>query len=210
LERVNQSHYFDNYYKSVNSQTLFFRPKLCIEFDENDTNTFSPAFNNNTKYLKVRIRNYGRSTAHNCKGKVRVIPNGVDSMNYPSTEVKKLVWGSTPDLTDLRESTDIQKRDEEMLHVVFAFRSFPLVYTINTPTRYASFSIKERLEKIELRVNDSFTSGDFDIEISVFSDETNTKRCFRIHIGTSYINVGMNMLPLSKKNNIKYQLSKFF
>ena len=210
MGRVYQSHYFDNYCRSVNRQTIFFRPKLRIEFDqENDPNTFAPAFND-TKYLTVRVYNYGKSTDHNCKGIVKVISNKVHpSENFPSERYKKLVWGSEPDLSDLEDNVDIQKDNWDILHVVFANSSFPSKQ-IAAPTRYASFSKKGRLLHNELSIDDSFTVGIFLIEITINSDETNTRRRFELHVDGSYINLGMKMLPLSKKENIKYQFSKIF
>lgn len=72
------------------------------------------------------------------------------------------------------------------------------------------FSKKERLANKELSIYDSFTLGDFLIEITINSDETKTHRIFELHVDRNYINLQMKMLPLSKKENIKYQFSKFF
>ncbi len=72
------------------------------------------------------------------------------------------------------------------------------------------FSKKERLANKELSIYDSFTLGDFLIEITINSDETKTHRIFELHVDRNYINLQMKMLSLSKKENIKYQFSKFF
>jgi len=211
LGSSNQSHYFNSYNNPINSQTLFFRPKLRIEFDqENDPNTFAPAFNY-TKYLQIRVHNYGRSTAQNCKGIVKVIPNKTHHfMNFPSDKkYKKLVWGSEPDLSDLEDNVDIQKDNWDILHVVFANSSFPSK-PVAAPTRYASFSKKGRLIKNELAVQDSFTVGNFLIEITINSVETKTKARFELHVDTDYKNLGMKMLPPSRYEKTKYQLSKIF
>ncbi|HEX2406144.1 MAG TPA: hypothetical protein VHJ38_02955 [Nitrososphaeraceae archaeon] len=61
-----------------------------------------------------------------------------------------------------------------------------------------------------MSIYDSFTLGDFLIEITINSDETKTHRIFELHVDRNYINLQMKMLPLSKKENIKYQFSKFF
>ena len=71
---------------------------------------------------------------------------------------------------------DIQKDNWDILHIVFANSNFFHSKQVDAPTRYASFSQKGRLKKNELRIEDSFTNGDFDIEISIFSDETKTQR----------------------------------
>ena len=210
INRYSWESYSNNYTYPYNSQTIFFRAKLRIEFDKNQPNIFAPA-HNDTKYLKVRVYNYGKSTAHKCNAKVKVIPDKFHHfMDFPSQDIPhKLVWGSEPDLSDLEDFVDIQKDSWDIQHIVFANSSF-YSKQVDAPTRYASFSQKGRLKKNELRIEDSFTNGDFDIEISIFSDETNTKRRFKLHIDTNYINLGMKMLPLSKKDNIKYQLSRIF
>ena len=146
-------YYCDNDIYSYDSQTLFFRPILRIEFDqENDPNTFAPAVSN-TKYLTIRVYNFGNSTAHNCNGIVRVIPNTVyPSENFPSNRYKKLVRGSEPDLSDLKDTVDIQKDNWDILHVVFANSDFPLIQ-FPVPTRYASFSKKDRLLNNKLSID---------------------------------------------------------
>ena len=58
---------------TYNSSTIFFRPILRIEFDQdNEPNTFAPA-HNETKYLKIMVHNRGKSTAHDCEATVKVI-----------------------------------------------------------------------------------------------------------------------------------------
>jgi hypothetical protein len=59
-------------------------------------------------------------------------------------------------------------------------------------------------------IDDSCTIGTFLIEITINSDETKTHRRFELHVDSDYINLGMKMLPLSKKESIKYQLSRIF
>jgi hypothetical protein len=203
----------DTDFYTYNSSPIFFRPILRIEFDQdNEPNTFAPA-HNETKYLKIRIRNRGKSTARNCNAKAKVIPNEVHFMDVPSLDkFFTLVWGSEPDLSDLKESVDIQKDNWDILHVVFANRSFAQNPTeVNTPRRYASLSKKERLKKNELTVEDSFTEGNFQIEVIVNSEETNTKARFKVHVDSDYINLSMNMLPQpTRTEKIKYRFSSIF
>ena len=42
-----------------------------------------------------------------------------------------------------------------------------------------------------------FTDGEFEIEISINAEETNTKTRFKVYVDTNYINLRMNMLPLT-------------
>ena len=167
-------YYCDNDIYSYHSQTLFFRPILRIEFDQdNEPNTFAPA-SNPRKFLKIRVRNSGKSTAHDCEATVKVIiPPNVESYKFPSDDAKKLVWGLKPDLSDLKESINIKKNSTEMLHVVFADSIFPSV-PFQEGTRYASFSTMDKFSKRSLTVQDSFSDGEFEIEISINAEETNT------------------------------------
>jgi len=195
---------------SYYSQTIFFRPILRIEFDQNESNTFTPA-HNDTKYLKIRVLNSGKNTARNCNAKVKVIPYEVHHfMDVPSLDkYYALVWSSEPDLSDLKDTVDIQKDNWDILHVVFANSSFPSKQ-VSAPTRYASFSKKERLKTNRLVIEDSFTVGDFLIEIMVNSEETNTKAHFKVHVDTDYMNLSMNMLPQPTKiEKIKNKFSNF-
>jgi hypothetical protein len=199
---------------TYDSQTLFFRPVLRIEFDpEKESNTFAPA-HNDTKYLKIRIRNSGKSTAQNCNAKVRIIPTETHHfMDVPSIDKYfTLVWGSEPDLTDLKDTVNIQRDNWDILHVVFAYRYFSQIPTgENTPTRYASFSLKQRLPNNELSIEDSFTIGDYLIEIIINSEETNTKARFKVHVDANYMNLSTNMLPqLTRIEKIKYKFLHIF
>ena len=197
---------------SYNSQTIFFRPILRIEFDsQKESNTFAPA-HNDTKYLKIKVRNSGKSTANNCNAKVKVIADELHHfMDVPSLDkYYALVWGSEPDLSDLKDTVNIQKDNWDILHVVFANSSFPSTQ-VAAPTRYASFSKKERLKTNEVVIQDSFTVGDFLIEIIVNSDETNTRAHFKVHVDTDYTKLSMNMLPQPTKiEKIKNKFSNIF
>jgi hypothetical protein len=51
------------------------------------------------------------------------------------------------------------------------------------------FSKKERLANKELSIYDSFTLGDFLIEITINSDETKTHRIFELHVDRNYIKI---------------------
>lgn len=80
---------------------------------------------------------------------VRAIPNTVHpSENFPSDRYKKLVWGSEPDLSDLKDIVDIQKDNWDILHVTFAHRNFSQIPTEeNIPRRYASFFKKRKISQ---------------------------------------------------------------
>ena len=108
--------------------------------------------------------------------------------------MKKLVWGLTPNLSDLKDTVNIKKNSSSMLHVLFAYSIFPSV-PFQEGTRYASFSTMDRFSKKSLTVQDSFSDGEFEIEISVIAEETNTKARFKVYVDTNYLNLRMNMLP---------------
>jgi len=187
--------YCDNDIYSYSSQTLFFRPILHVEFDpENESNTFAPA-TNGRKFLKIRVRNDGKSTANDCEAKVKVIiPHDSDSRRFPSDDEKKLVWGLNPNLNDLKDTVNIKKQSLSMLHVVFTYIKFPSV-SVREGTRYASFSTMDALSNQAFAVHDTFSDGEFEIEISINAEETNTKAHFKVYVDTNYLNLRMNMLP---------------
>ena len=180
---------------TYDSSTIFFRPILRIEFDQdNQPNTFAPAANGR-KFLKIRVRNSGKSTAHVCEAIVKVIiPSNVDSNKFPSDDEKKLVWGLNPNLSDLKDTINIKKNSSSILHVVFADSRFPSV-SVQEGTRYTSFSTMDALSKKAFAVQDTFSDGEFEIEISLNSEETNTKARFKVYVDTNYLNLRMNMLP---------------
>lgn len=97
-----------------------------------------------------------------------------------------------------------------MLHVVFSDSIFPSV-PFQEGTRYASFSTMDKFSKRSLTVQDSFSDGEFEIEISINAEETNTKTRFKVYVDTNYISLRMNMLPQSTRiEKIKYKFSHIF
>jgi hypothetical protein len=97
-----------------------------------------------------------------------------------------------------------------MLHVVFSDSIFPSV-PFQEGTRYASFSTMDKFSKRSLTVQDSFSDGEFEIEISINAEETNTKTRFKVYVDTNYISLRMNMLPQPTRiEKIKYKFSHIF
>lgn len=199
---------YHNLWTGVNvdgCKTSFFRPYLCLEHDPNEPNTFAPA-HNNIKYLVIRVRNIGRSTAYNCNADVKVmIPPNIDRMNYPSDNCKILGWSREHDLSDLSSNRNIRAHHWDLLHVVFSHPAFPNIPSA-APTRYASFSIPDRLNNNGLSVPDSFTEGVYDIEIRVTADQTHMKGRFRIYVHTNHMSLNMISLPYSTREKFKQRL----
>jgi hypothetical protein len=100
-DRLRYAPYYDLFVDSP-----FFRPKIKIEHNQRDKNTFSPEQQIITestysqRYLRLCIRNNGRRTAHKCEAELTVImPNNADEnelMRRPSDEPKLLTWGRYP------------------------------------------------------------------------------------------------------------------
>jgi hypothetical protein len=211
INRNFRNYYCDNDIYSYRSQTLFFRPILHVEFDpEKESNTFAPAANGR-KFLKIRVHNDGKSTAHDCEAKVKVIiPHDSDSRRFPSDDEKKLVWGLNPNLSDLKDTVNIKKQSLSMLHVIFTDTKFPSV-SVREGTRYASFSTMDALSTQAFAVHDTFSDGEFEIEISINAEETNTKAHFKVYVDTNYLNLRMNMLPESTRTkSIKSKILNIF
>jgi hypothetical protein len=203
----------DSFYYSPYSTGFFrhiYRPYLRLEYDPSDSDNLTPV-HHNVKYIKIRVKNVGRSIATNCRAEVRIlIPQNVDSNLYPSKEWKILSWGQQHDLSDLNETTFIRPNHEELVHVVFAHPDFPRmdVNTKNPPTRYASFSMQSRIRPGGENINipDSFIAGDFEIEVRITSEQAKTKGRFSIHVETNHMNLSMTALPCSKTEKIKQLL----
>ena len=98
-----------------------------------------------------------------------------------------------------------------MLHVVFADSRFPSV-SVQEGTRYTSFSTMDALSKQAFAVQDTFSDGEFEIEISLNSEETNTKARFKVYVNTKdYLNPRMNMLPQpARTKRIKSKILNIF
>jgi hypothetical protein len=160
--------------------------------------------------LRIRVHNKGYRILHNCSASLRVIiPKDVDEKRYPSDDSKLLAWGRSADKSDLTTSRNIQAHSNELLFVVFSDSDFPNQRIEDAPTRYASIGILERLKSNELRVEDSFTNGEFIVEIIITSDEGQyTKGKFRINVGKNWRD--LTMKNLSPSERLKAKLNSLF
>jgi len=74
-----------------------------------------------------------------------------------------------------------------------------------------SFSTIDALSKQAFAVQDTFSDGEFEIEISLNSEETNTKVRFKVYVDTNYLNLRMNMLPQpARTKRIKSKILNIF
>jgi hypothetical protein len=221
-----QSYSFDNYSCHYSNHSLFFRPRLKIEFDpRRNQNTFAPSHGfggldgYTQRYLRVLVRNKGHRSLHNCQAELRIlIPKNTsenDLSRYPSDEPKLLAWGRHPQsLEPLSCSMNIQANSGRLLHVVFSDSDFANMNIIG-PRRYACISTIDRLQveprpagqANNLRVEDSFTDGEFIIEISVTSDEGPYKISkFLVTIGTDWS--GLKMRKISRLERLSVFMNK--
>jgi hypothetical protein len=204
----------------------FFRPKLRIEHNsDREQNTYAPQFSPGgytQRCMKIRVHNTGHRMLHNCQAELRVIiPNGAlpdEIMRYPSDDSKLLVWGRLNNLTDLVENQNIQGHSSQLVHVVFSDSEFANTPVANgTPTRYACVSTVERLSPrlrpahlaINLRVEDSFTNGEFLVDLIITSDEGPYKRCrLLIQVDQNWEN--LTMLIYSRRFRLRRIISRFY
>jgi hypothetical protein len=205
---------FDIYSDCFSNYSIFFRPKLRIKFDPNrDQNTFAPSHHfglqdgYTQKYLRVLVRNNGHRSLHNCQAELRILidkdTSENDLMRYPSDEPKLLAWGSHPQsLNNLSTNMNIQANSCRLLHVVFSDSDFANM-NVDAPRRYACISTVDRLDtplrptgqSNNLTVEDSFTNGDFLVEISVSSDEGPYKISkFLVTVDTDWRNLRMRKI----------------
>jgi hypothetical protein len=164
------------------------------------------------KYLRIRIRNKGHSTAHNCQAQLRVvIPKGANPQLHPSKDAKELTWGRSPDKSDISKQIDIHPViGEALLHAVFSDSRFRFIPTDpNIPTRFASISIFDRLTHNRgLRVEDSFSLGYFVVDVLVSSNETYCRAKFRIQVVEHH--TAIEMRKLTRLENFKLRFFKIF
>ena len=121
-------------------------------------------------------------SAEKCRAKLRVVSEGDDPSRYPSTDSKPLAWGHSPYKSDLSSEINIHPKLGELLHVVFSDSWFRNVLITKGPTRYASVSTMDALQYDNIRVENSFTNGEFEIELIVTSEEVSCKSQFKVHI----------------------------
>jgi len=209
-------------------------PKLEILFDPADANTHQPAHTSHNvgivveenggavgkqidvlrKYLKVVVHNTGEYVAKSCIAKARVLIPDKDKDNdnqlrYPSTEQKLLVW----DVMDGEVSpiTSINVDESERLYVAFADSDYSACPIQEAPKRHASLATKSAIMKLGrngLRVENSFFTGDFDIEVTVSSELTSVKKYVRIHVDAEPINtaiLGVSDAPWSSDHSVGNQ-----
>ena len=125
-----------------------------------------------------------------------------------------MAWGRHPHVVgNLSPRVTIQGHGSDYLHVVFSDSDFDKT-PVDAPVRYACVSTIERLRletRMEntapnLEVPDSFSNGDFEVEIAVTSEEgpyANSR--FRIHVDTDYSR--LTMTEITKWQRLKDNLS---
>jgi hypothetical protein len=186
---------------------FFNRPRLHIECEEKkEPNVFSPE-REDTKYLRIRVKNKGRRTAENCRARLTVIGDEGDSARYPSNDPKPLPWGRLLELNDLQEETNIHPFiGEELLHVAFSAVWFCNEQPGIKYHRYAEISILDRIKGNQLREDDSFTTGNFIVEVFVTSEGAFTKAKLRIHVEDNFHRIGIKKLSRFEVLKYKFKL----
>jgi hypothetical protein len=186
---------------------FFNRPRLRIECEEKkEPNVFTPE-RGDTKYLRIRVKNKGRRSAENCRARLTVIEDERDSARYPSTDPKPLPWGRSLELNHLQEEANIHPFiGEELLHVAFSALWFCNEQLGIKYHRYAEISTLERLRRNDLREEDSFTIGDFIVEVIVTSEGAFTKGKLRIHVEENFHKIGIKKLSRFEVLKYKFKL----
>jgi hypothetical protein len=164
-----QSWGFNEYSYYFQYHTIFFRPRLRLEFDIYERTTFTPHLrtdNTEFRFLKLRVRNTGHRTLHNCMAQIHVIiprSKNVNRMGFPSDEYKQLAWNRSTNLNDLSETTDIQGHNFSLVHVVFSDRRFN--------GRIACVSTFGDIRSSNHRTEDTFVPGQYVAEVLITTDE---------------------------------------
>ena len=203
--------YYDSYHPIFRNSS-FFRPKLRLEFDEHKKqNDYAPpaGYRGDTqRFLRIYVENKGYSSAHNCQAEiVAVIPDGGNPMLYPSDERKLLAWGRFPQSDDIEDKRTIRAHSKELLHIAFSDSLFRDVKTNKEEEkRFAGVSTVENLKLMSrfmvvggetyLRVQDGFAIGEFELELSITSDEGPYVRAkIKIHVDSDFQKLRMTLHP---------------
>lgn len=152
---------------------------------------------------------------HNCQADIRpLIPRNAprqERLRYPNEHPKLLVWGRRDNLTDLVENQNIQGHSSQMLHIVFSDSEFAgVLIGGDAQTRYACISTLARLSIDSTRwsqpspiprsgrnltVPDSFTNGEFEVEVHITSDEgTHKKFRLLVIVDTNWENLDLRFI----------------
>jgi hypothetical protein len=122
---ISKSRHFISINGERNLFQIFFKPRLKIEFDKNQSARFKPQLKKivqdksidiDRKWLKIKIRNEGSVTAINCRAKLDIIEG--NSPIRPA-DTKRLIWD------EFATTIDIYPKDNgEYCHVVFSDTNF--------------------------------------------------------------------------------------
>jgi hypothetical protein len=178
---------------------FFISPKLSIDYDETkNPRLFCPSQRYRTldgveferKYLRILVKNTGFIKATNCEAKMRIIS---------SNDVKELIWDRAATSGVLREIS-LQKnirarKGEELIHVVFSDSCFTRI-TNEEDRVYTSVSTMDSIiNRDTLLLEDVLELREFDIEITVLSDEgAFCKSRFRVSPNVNYSQLTMRKL----------------
>src|SRR5918996_2742084 len=197
-----QSWGFNEYSYYFTYHTLFFRPKLRLEFDVSEPTTFTPHLRNYDfvyRFLKLRIRNTGHRPVHNCMAQIHIlIPrrNNINYMDFPSDEYKQLAWDRSTDLSNVSNTTDIQGHNFSLVHVVFSCNRFV--------DRYACVSTVTDLNRMIHRTENTFNNRRYVVEILVTTEEgPHLKTFFEIDVNQNW-----ELLTMRKMSWIRTKIWK--
>jgi len=126
-------------------------------------------------------------------------------MLYPSDERKLLAWGRFPQSDDIDYKRTIRGHGKELLHIAFSDSLFKDVKTNKEEEkRFAGISTVENLKLMSrftvlegesyLRVQDGFTIGELELELSITSDEGPYVRGkIKIHVDPDFQKLRMRL-----------------
>lgn len=142
------------------------------------------------KYLRIVIKNTGFVKATNCEAKMRIIS---------SNDIKQLVWDRAATSGVLREIS-LQKnirarKGEELVHVVFSDSRFTQMSNVDYRIFASAATMESVVNQQTLSLDDGFGLENFDIEISVLSEEGAFCNCtFQVRPNMNYSALRMTKL----------------
>jgi hypothetical protein len=182
---------------------FFISPNLSIDYDEAlNPRLFCPSQRYLTaegktferKYLRILVKNTGFVKATNCEAKMRIVS---------SNDTKQLVWDRAATSGVLREIS-LQKnirarKGEELVHIVFSDSRFTEMSKMDYRIFASAATMESVVNQQILSLEDGFGLENFDIEISVLSEEgAFCKSTFQVRPNMNHS--GLSMTKLSEQS----------
>ena len=99
---------------------------------------------------------------------------------------------------------DIVPKSRELVHVVFSDSGFPTIQVVPPEPKHAVISSKEALTAERPRiVENGYSSGDYNIKITITSNNARSIEYFRLHVDADWKRLAMRKLTWFEKRKFR-------